>query len=67
MALPRLYTTNEVHEALGVSRKTIRRMIDSGELPALKIGTVWRFREDDILAVVGRDAVGPLRAVKDIA
>lgn len=64
MALPRLHTMNEVLDALGVSRQTISRMIESGELPAIKIGTVWRFREDDITALVASRA---LRSVRDSA
>lgn len=34
----RLYTVNQVAEILGVSTKTIRRWIDSGNLSALRPG-----------------------------
>lgn len=43
-----MVTTQEVMAALGVSRQTVRAAIDSGQLAGVKIGSVWRFREDAV-------------------
>jgi excisionase family DNA binding protein len=42
---------NEVCEYLRLSRSSIKRAIKAGTIPALKIGTCWRFRRKDILAL----------------
>jgi excisionase family DNA binding protein len=41
-------------EALTVSTQTVRNWIDSGLLPATKIGRNWRIRRDDIDALLAR-------------
>jgi excisionase family DNA binding protein len=46
---------NEVCEFLRLSRSSVKRAIKAGEIPALKIGTQWRFRRKDILALWDRD------------
>ncbi len=43
-------------EALAVSTQTIRNWIDSGLLPATKIGRNWRIRREDIDALLARTA-----------
>jgi excisionase family DNA binding protein len=45
---PRLLTPNEVAELLRVSTMTVYRLIKSGELPAAKISSSFRLREDDV-------------------
>jgi len=42
---------NEVCDFLRLSRSSVKRAIKAGEIPALKIGTQWRFRRTDILAL----------------
>jgi excisionase family DNA binding protein len=42
---------NEVCEYLRLSRSSVKRAIKAGTIPALKIGTCWRFRRTDILAL----------------
>lgn len=37
------YTTRDLQEILHVDRTTIYRMADSGRLPAVKVGSQWRF------------------------
>ena len=50
-----LYKPNEVAQMLRVTPATIRNMIKSGHLPAVKLGTKqrphYRIREDDIMKV----------------
>jgi len=38
--------TKEAAERLGTTVATIRRWIDDGRLPAVKVGSQWRVRED---------------------
>ena len=43
-----LLTTNQVQQLLQVDRTTIYRMVDSGQLPAIRVGKQWRFSRSDI-------------------
>ena len=52
-----LLTPAQVAELLAVSSRTVRRLAESGELPGLRIGGQWRFRESVLKAwVVDREA-----------
>ena len=44
----RLLTIREVAEYLRVDPKTVRRLIEDGELAAHKIGRQWRISESDL-------------------
>lgn len=46
----RVLTVGEVAEALRVSNMTVYRLIRSGELVALRIGSNYRIRERDLEA-----------------
>lgn len=41
-------TVSEVAALLRVSNMTVYRLINSGELPAVRIGRSFRLREDDL-------------------
>ena len=43
-----LHKVAEVAEALGVSPRTVRRMIDAGELPAIKVRAQTRVLASDL-------------------
>lgn len=43
-----MLTTAEVAERLNLSEKTIRNLIDSGELKAFKFGRVYRISEEQL-------------------
>jgi excisionase family DNA binding protein len=43
-----LLTTNEVQDLLHVDRTTIYRMVESGRLPAIRVGKQWRFSRPEI-------------------
>jgi excisionase family DNA binding protein len=45
-----LLTTKQLQEILHVDRTTIYRMAESGRLPAVKVGSQWRFRREQIEA-----------------
>lgn len=50
--MTRLLTTNEVAEILGVSARTVRRLIASGQLRPVYVGRLPRFTEAEIGAYV---------------
>jgi len=47
-----LLTIKEVAATLGASVKTVRREIDAGELPAVRIGRLIRVRPVDLRAYI---------------
>jgi excisionase family DNA binding protein len=48
----RLMTVNEASTLLRVSAKTIRRLIERGELPPVRIGRSVRLRPTDVLRII---------------
>ena len=44
----RLLTANEVADLMRVSRMTVYRLIKTGEMPSLRVGRGYRFREEDV-------------------
>lgn len=44
----RYLTSAQVAERLQVVEKTVQRWMASGELPAVKLGRVWRISEADL-------------------
>ena len=47
-----LLTFNETRNILRVSRSTLLRMMDAGEIPAYKVGNTWRFYKSEVKQVV---------------
>ena len=43
-----ILTVKEVAEYLKVNERTIYRLASSGELPAFRVGSSWRFRLNEI-------------------
>ena len=44
----RLLTTRQVQEFLNVDRITVYRMVESGQIPGMKVGGQWRFSQTAI-------------------
>ena len=44
----RLLTASEVADLMRVSRMTVYRLIKNGEMPSLRVGKGYRFREEDV-------------------
>jgi excisionase family DNA binding protein len=44
----RFITVNEVSQLLRVSKMTVYRLINQGDLPAVRIGRGYRLREEDV-------------------
>ena len=51
---PTFLTTEEVLDYLKVNSRTIYRLIHRGDLPAVRIGRQWRFRQTDLDAWLDR-------------
>ncbi len=47
-SIPKALTTEQVAEILQLSSKTIGEMIRNGDLPAMRIGGVWRVRPESL-------------------
>ena len=43
-----MISTTDAGKMLGVTSKTVIRMIESGEIPGYRINFVWRLRRQDI-------------------
>jgi excisionase family DNA binding protein len=54
--LPATLTVNQVAELLQVEPRTIRRNIEFGEIPARKIGRVWRIPKSFVLPYLNPEA-----------
>ena len=48
----KLLDVKQVREMLGVSERTIFRLLKTGELTAFKAGREWRFEEQDITTYI---------------
>jgi excisionase family DNA binding protein len=47
-SMSRFFTLEEAADRLGVEYKTIYRLVRSGDIPAGKVGRIYRIREDDL-------------------
>lgn len=43
-----ILTVKEVADYLKVNERTIYRLATSGDLPAFRVGSSWRFRQNEI-------------------
>lgn len=53
-----LLTTGEVAERLRLKPATIRSLVRSGNLSAIKIGTEYRFDESDLSSFIDHNRTG---------
>lgn len=50
----RLLSVKDLREVLGLSERTIFRLIKSGDLQGFRVGREWRFEESDIQDFIQR-------------
>jgi excisionase family DNA binding protein len=48
-----MYSIEEVADMLNVNRNTVRRMLIRGELKGIKVGRLWRIKEEDLKEFLG--------------
>jgi len=51
-------SAKDVAELLALDAKTVRRMAESGQIPALRAGRIWRFRRS-VIESLGRGEPAP--------
>ncbi|MHB8670721.1 MAG: helix-turn-helix domain-containing protein [Acidimicrobiales bacterium] len=51
--------TAEAAEHLGVTLRTLYRLIDTGQVPAYKLGRVIRLRRDEVEEFIGASRIAP--------
>jgi excisionase family DNA binding protein len=54
---PTFLTTEEVIDILRVNARTLYRLINAGDLPAVRVGRQWRFRRTDLEGWLSRGRV----------
>ena len=54
MAQERYLTADQTAVYLKVCRETVYRLAKAGQMPAVRVGHQWRFRERDLLAWLSR-------------
>lgn len=52
-------STNEASKALGITLRTLYRLIDEGDIAAYKIGRVIRVKATDVAAFVDSSRIKP--------
>jgi len=57
MSLKNLLTVKEVAALLRVSTQTLYKMLEQGQIPAVKVGSQWRFDGDKIKTWIERQGV----------
>jgi len=62
-----LWDIARVAAYLGVSERTVYTRVRSGELPAIKVGRLWRVREDDLRRWLGEPAGRPSATAVSLA
>jgi len=60
-----MLSPTEVARRLGVSRRTVRRWIKSGVLPAYRVGGVYRIAPDEFASFLEQSRTRCLRANND--
>lgn len=60
----KILTPAEVAEYLRISKKTVYKMVRSGDLPAFKAGKHWRVPQAELGAWIARRSLGDGRQAK---
>ncbi len=60
-----LLKVQDVAERLQINARTVLRMVERGELDAVRVARSWRFRPRDIDAYLRKQHIGPAVAIGD--
>jgi excisionase family DNA binding protein len=61
-----MMTVKELADYLRVHPTTIYRLLRAGELPAMRIGSDWRFNRESIDAWIGKRSLAKISASADV-
>jgi len=61
-----LLTLSETIEFLGISKQTLYRMMERGEVKGVRVGRQWRFRKADLATYLERGPVGMTMAAAPV-
>ncbi len=50
----KMLDVKQIQERLGISERTIFRLLKNGELTGFKVGRTWRFEESDLQGFIQR-------------
>ena len=50
----KILDVKQIQERLGISERTIFRLLKNGELTGFKVGRAWRFEESDLQGFIQR-------------
>ena len=53
---PDLMTVKDIQNALNISRTTAYKLVESGELPTLRIGRIYRIPKPYLLSYIKKNA-----------
>ena len=59
MSLKNLLTVKEVAALLRVSTQTLYKMLEQGQIPAVKVGSQWRFDGDKVKNWIEHQGASP--------
>lgn len=58
---------NDAGKILGVSGKTVVRLMEEGKIPGYKVGNVWKFKRGDIEAHFEASRYRPEKPIEEVA
>lgn len=56
MCIPRLVSPTTAAKMLDVSRQTVMRLVERGDLDAVRVSSLWKIRRDSLMKLIGGDA-----------
>jgi len=60
----KLYSVDELHEALGVNKRTIRDWFNRGRLKGVKLSAEWHISEDNLRKFLNAEEGGEIKQDK---
>ncbi|WP_376794183.1 helix-turn-helix domain-containing protein [Thermogemmatispora sp.] len=58
-------TATEAGKLIGVTRRTVVRMVERGEITGYRVASAWRFKRSDLEAYLDQHRYGPGRSPKE--
>ena len=65
MGIQNLLTAKEVAKLLRLSPQTLYKMLNDGNVPAIRVGNQWRFEHESLKTWITRQAPMPVDSSRD--